>query len=235
MNIAVFDDDADIVNSLVYHLSDYLKTIGVPFTLFSFTDSRALLKTDQGYDMAFLGIRTDSSDSLAVGKALKERNPNVLLFFITAYTDYLDDAFELGAFRFLLEPIDWTRFARALDAALCTIGSREVKVLCADNTNVVVSTTDIVYCENSSRKTKIVTRDGAYLSKEKLRDWRDRLDDVKFYSPHASYIVNLNYIVSFDRNSLTLKWGDNKSTVSISTKHQKEFRQRYAAFAQKGV
>lgn len=231
MNIAVFDDDVAIVK----HLSDYFRERAMQFTLFSFADSSELAEFDRCLDMAFIGIQSDGLDGIAAGRALKEKNPNILLFLIVAHEAYLDDAFELGAFRFLLKPIDWTRFTRALDAALCIIRNRNVRVLCADNINVVVSTTDIVYCENSNRKTKIVTQSGEYFSKEKLRDWRVRLDDVKFYSPHASYIVNLNYIVSFNRSSLTLKWGEKQSTVSISAKHQKEFRQRYTMFAQKGI
>ncbi len=234
MNIAVFDDGAAIVKGLTCHLSDFFHERAISFALFSFADSKAVTDFNKSMDIAFIGIQADGFDAIAAGRALKEKNPNILLFLITAHAKYLDDAFELGAFRFLLTPIDWVRFTRALDAALSVIENRNVKVLCADNTNVVLSTTDIVYCENSNRKTKIVTQNGEYFSKDKLREWRSRLDDVKFYSPHASFIVNLNYVAAFDRNSLMLKWGDNQSTVSISAKHQKEFRQRYIAFSQKG-
>ena len=99
----------------------------------------------------------------------------------------------------------------------------------------MVSSRSIIYCETYKRKTRIVTTKGVYNSKEAFDYWKGKLESADFCSPHSSYIVNLNYVESFNRNSLTLAHGDMKQVVSIAQSKRQEFRTKMFSFAERGV
>ena len=72
--------------------------------IFCFENGEDLLRSDVIFDMAFLDVEMPSVSGVEVGKKLKQKFSNIIIFMITAYSEYLDDAFELGAYRFLHNP-----------------------------------------------------------------------------------------------------------------------------------
>lgn len=234
MKVAICDNDPVWIKTLTDDLRNYFHENGIPVTFYCFGDGQELIESNETFDIVFLDIEMQNMNGISAGKILKERSPKTIIFVVTAFNQYLDDAFELGAYRYLTKPLDVARLFRALDAAFSMIANREITVLCSNDKSIILPTCKIVYCENRNRKTRIITTDGDYYSNEKLNSWREKLNDVIFFTPHSSYIINFQYVVSFTRSSLTLKWNDCSSTVSISPKHQCDFRLKYFMFAERG-
>lgn len=57
-------------------------------------------------------------NGLSVTKHLQTLNPNIIVFIVTSFQGYLDDAMDLKVFRFLSKPIDENRFFRSMEIAL---------------------------------------------------------------------------------------------------------------------
>ena len=57
-------------------------------------------------------------DGITIAKELKERNEKVVIFFVTAFDEYQDEAMDLHAFRFFEKPFDVQRLYASLDKAL---------------------------------------------------------------------------------------------------------------------
>lgn len=235
MKIAICDDELRIRKEVENALSNYFseKLINVEIQLFE--NGEDLLNSEINFDMAFLDVEMPIVSGVEIGKKLKQKFSNIVIFMITAYSEYLDDAFELGAYRFLQKPLDITRFYRSLDAALLSISSKEVKFICANNESAIISTNSIIFCESYKRKTRIVTTNGEFISKERLDFWKEKLCELNFYSPHASFIINFNYIESFNRKSLVLAIEDRTFLISIAPKKQQEFRTKMFLFAERGM
>lgn len=235
MKIVICDDEFKIRKEIKYALSNYFSENLIDTEIYDFEKGEDLLQSTINFDMAFLDVEMPTSSGIEIGRELKQKFPNIVIFMITAYSDYLDDAFELGAYRFLQKPLDVPRLYRSLDAALLSISSRDIKIICANNESAIISTGSIVYCESYKRKTKIVTTNGEFISKEKIDIWKEMLNELIFYSPHSSFIINFNYIKSFNRKALVLSYLDRSIEISIAPKRQKEFRTKMFLFAERGM
>ena len=94
-----------------------------------------------------------------------KQNKNCIDLMVTAFTEYLDDAFKFQAFRYLSKPIDEPRFFRKLNEAmqqynsLCTTVNIESK-----NSNHVVPTEDIIMLECVDKQITVHTHSGTYHS-----------------------------------------------------------------------
>lgn len=235
MKIAICDDDFRIRKDVKNALFDYFSEKLVKPEIYDFESGEDLLDSKVDFNMAFLDIEMPNISGVETGKKLKQKFSNIVIFMITAYSEYLDDAFELGAYRFLQKPLDITRLYRSLDAALLSISSRDIKIICINNESVIIPTNSIVFCESYKRRTKIVTTNGEFISREKLDVWKDKLNEINFYSPHASFVINFNYIKSFNRKSVIMSYSDKTVELSIAPKKQQEFRRKMFLFAERGM
>ncbi len=63
------------------------------------------------------------------GNTLRERYPNILIFIVTSFMEYLDDAMRFHVFRYLSKPIDRQRLFRNLDDALAQYHASSKRLL----------------------------------------------------------------------------------------------------------
>ena len=67
-------------------------------------------------------------NGIYVGNTLRERYPNILIFIVTSFMEYLDDAMRFHVFRYLSKPIDRQRLFRNLDDALAQYHASSKKI-----------------------------------------------------------------------------------------------------------
>ena len=80
-------------------------------------------------DIVFLDIEMPGMNGIYVGNELKKANKNVLIFVITSYSEYLDDAMRFDVFRYLSKPLDKQRLFRNMKDALICYNSITAKIL----------------------------------------------------------------------------------------------------------
>ena len=117
MNIAICDDDKSFRDLLEKHLRNYFNERNISLNFFQFSCGEDLLNSDILFDLVFLDVEMGKINGIDTGKELKRRNPHNIIFVITSYEGYLDDAFKIHAFRFLSKPLDVLRLYKALDDA----------------------------------------------------------------------------------------------------------------------
>lgn len=194
----------------------------IPVQCDVYDSGEPLVASDEFYDMAFLDVEINGINGIDIGKVLKKNNENIILFIVTAYDKYLDDALDLNVLRFLQKPINSQRFYAGLEQAMRRIDNSSVEIPIRNRTSIVnVPIQDIMYIEIADRKTKIVTKNQSYLSKHSIKFWQERLVASFFYQPHKSFIVNLKYITSFHKDTVRMQNGD---IVPISFRKQAQFQ-----------
>ena len=234
MNIAICDDDRAFRAFLEDSLRNYFDEKSISLNIFQFKNGEELLKDELLFDLVFLDVEMESINGIETGKELKKRNPHNIIFVITSYNGYLDDAFKINAFRFLSKPLDVTRLYKALDDANDLL-KNDIVVFNDISTGVDVRiyTKDIILLEIDGRKTKIITVNGKYLSKDKITDWKLRLNGISFVCPHSSYIVNLDYSIRHTRTELVLAKKDldgniiERYSVAIAPKKQAHIKKAF--------
>ena len=159
-------------------------------------------------DLLFCDIQMPQITGVDFIGSLTHR-PKVI--FITAYRDYAIEAFELNVIDYLLKPVAFERFAKAIHnflelQALEAGGSSHVEekqthrsdylFLKADKKHYKVNLDDIVYFESLGDYVIAFTTNRKIVTKERISSLAETLPKNKFLQIHRSHIVSIPKIES---------------------------------------
>ncbi len=167
------------------------------------------LQTKQ-VDLIFLDIKMPELLGTDFVRALK--NPPKIIF-TTAYRKYAIEGFELDAVDYLLKPISFDRFLKAVSKVMQTPLSEtspeeEVQNKKTDSNGYIsfrsdrkmvkVALNDILYIESIKDYIKVVTTTSTVITKQSISSVEEMLPPEMFTRIHRSYIVALNKIESYN-------------------------------------
>ena len=155
MRIAICDDDPLFTAQLLSYLKDFFKRKGLKCPEIStFNSGESLLKDSREKDIVFLDIEMPGLSGIATGTELKSQNKNTIIFVVTAYTEYLDDAMRFHVFRYLSKPLEKQRLFRNMKDALYVycISSDKIAIETKQGT-FTVPASDIIMIESLNKKT----------------------------------------------------------------------------------
>ena len=165
------------------------------------------LLQQQPVDLVFLDIRMPQLNGNDFLKTLK--NPPKVIF-TTAYSEYAVEGYELDAVDYLLKPVPFDRFLKAVNKAFqLTTAKHDMSPLVeearsdafvyfrADRKMVKVMLDDILYIESMKDYIKVVTKSRTIITKQSISSVEAMLPEKKFIRTHRSFIVSLDKIKSF--------------------------------------
>jgi DNA-binding LytR/AlgR family response regulator len=166
-------------------------------------------------ELIFLDIQMPELSGFDLLKKL--HNPP-LIIFTTARHDYAVQAFELDVLDYLVKPIPFERFEKAVRKTAeylefkkmrttSTDAMKDSLMIKADYRIHKIMFESIEYIECLSEYVKIHTAERTYVPFASLKELIDQLPSKKFIRIHKSYIISLAHIVSFNHQSVTLKNG----------------------------
>ena len=152
-------------------------------------------------DVMFLDISMPKTNGMQLAEALHRlKNPPAIVF-VTAYSEYALEAFDVDAVDYLMKPVDPDRLTRALDKVAARAGidgfghsSVERIPVVKSGRKVLVPVDQIRYIEAKDDYSCIFTGDDRYLSTISLAKLEERLEPHGFFRAHRGYIVNLDYV-----------------------------------------
>lgn len=228
MKIVICDDNLNTISEIKEMLNEYSAVRNISLEISAFDNGNAVLDSNENYNIAILDVEMPDMNGIALGQELRKRNKQIVLIYLTAYSQYLDSALNLNAARFFEKPIDKDRFFSGIDNALERIDNTTINFFIRDDkTQVRVTAESIIYIEISHRKTKVVTEDKTYFTTHTLDYFKDRLVSSVFAQPHKSYIVNFNFITAYERMEIVL---DGKYKIPVSRSKQTEFHKSFVRF-----
>lgn len=165
-------------------------------------------------DIIFLDIQMPQLTGTEFVRSLR-KVPKVI--FTTAYKEYAYEGFELDATDYLLKPVRFDRFLKAVYKALPQKSSEEpgtemmlddVKTapsfiyLRVDRKMVKVWLDDLLYIESDKDYVKLITDKGYVITRQTIASVEAMLSASQFVRIHRSYIVSLSKIKSFTNESV---------------------------------
>ncbi|THD31009.1 MAG: response regulator transcription factor [Flavobacterium johnsoniae] len=165
----------------------------------------------QKIDLMFLDIKMPNITGIEFLKNLKNPPKTILT---TAYRDYALEGYDLGVVDYLLKPITFERFFKAVNKFLSTnTANIEVKtkesvpdefiLVKSGIKNYKINTNDIIYIESLKDYIKInTTGDKNITSKYKIGDIQQELNQDNFLRIHRSFIINTSKITAFTLNEI---------------------------------
>ena len=165
------------------------------------------------------------------GAKLMQRNPLIKIFIVTSYPDYLDEAMRFHVFRYLSKPIDKHRLFRNLKDALYQHNMETTEYAITTYDGVFTRRAEEIVCvESSQRRVLIYTADEIFKSIETMEYWKNTLLLPCFYSPHRSYIVNMRYVYSLQKDTVILKYKFFEKEAYVTKRKFSEFRDAYLMY-----
>ena len=166
MRILICDDDPVILELLEKYINSYFHTIGRKCPeIATFNNGESLLDDSDDKDILFLDIEMPGMNGIYVGNELKKRNNNIIIFVISSYSEYLDDAMRFHVFRYMSKPVDRQRLFRNMNDALDLYHSLTYTIPIETKQGITtVSASSIIMIEAQSRKVIVHTVQGNYES-----------------------------------------------------------------------
>jgi DNA-binding LytR/AlgR family response regulator len=170
----------------------------------------------ESIDLMFLDINMPKITGLEFLKSLSHP-PYVIV--TTAYREYALEGFDLDVIDYLLKPISFERFLKAINK-FC---ERQEKRAIADTQEQTIQSTkkfiyvqdgktiykiyikDILYLEGYGEYVKIHTDQKTYLSRETMHEYETRLQKDQFIRTHKSFIVSIPRINAFTSSTVLIK------------------------------
>lgn len=222
MRILICDDNSICSEQIKQYLLDYFNRnhLKIP-EIACFQDGKSLMNDTGEQDILFLDIEMPGMNGIYIGNELKERNKKIIIFVVTSYIEYLDEAMRFHVFRYLTKPIDKQRFYRNLKDALKIYSSSNVKVLIETKTGAhTILESDIICIEAVGKSVTIHTIDTDIETKHPIYYWLNVLKSNCFFQSHRSFIINFKYVTEFNHTLIYL-FNDQQAYLT---------RRKYTAF-----
>lgn len=206
MRILICDDDELITEQLSDYVLQFFSKNQLPSPEIAvYSNGETLLADSERKDIVFLDVEMPGISGILTGKQLKHENPNIIIFIVTAFAEYLDEAMRFHVFRYLSKPIDKQRLFRNMKDALelYYAANRRIAIETKEDVHSVPAA-DIVCVEAQGRKVIVHTTDADYESVHPIKYWTDILNMPCFFQTHRSFIVNLEHVTDFDHTLISL-------------------------------
>lgn len=157
-------------------------------------------------DLLFLDIQMPGITGLNFLKSLK--NPPKVIF-TTAFMEYAVEAFELEAVDYLLKPITFERFIKAIQKVIApkeippiaqTQSSGDAIFIKVQKRLLRIAYPDIFYIEGFGDYIKVVTANAVHTSYSSLNKIGELLPEQQFIRIHKSFIINVRHIQFVEGN-----------------------------------
>lgn len=172
-------------------------------------DNKMLLTECQA---VFLDINMQDCNGVDIAYKVKQRNPDILLIFVTAYMDYVLAGYRVEAFRFLLKDDLEGMMRECIFALLDKLKKEDAVVQCTLSDGVKsLKTRDILYIESFKHSMVFHGNDAqgtTFESSGSLGELENRLKSYGFYRVHKSFLINMRYVQSVERYQVRLANGE---------------------------
>ena len=202
-------DDEELARELIATHVSQLPDFEIVATCASAIEASSVLKNN-AIDLLFLDIEMPVLKGTEFLKNLVHQ-PKVI--FTTAHREYAIESYELNVVDYLLKPIVFNRFFKAIEKFLDTqqtvVAKKEPVTevshifVQSNKKNIKVNYDDILYIESIKDYIKIHTTDARLVIKHGISAFETKLDH-RFVRVHRSYIVNSEKVTAFTKQDIEI-------------------------------
>lgn len=230
MRLIICDDDYNIYEQLESNLIYYFNSKGIKhYEISYFSNALELLEDTKEKDIVFLDIEMPGTNGIYAARKLYAQNKNIIIFIVTSYSAYLDDAMKLQVFRYLLKPVDKKRLYRNLDDAIEKYNNLSFRVAIETKLNTtIIDSCSIIMIEARNKKIYVYTSSETYESIQGFAYWLKVLPAGMFIQTHRSYIVNCAFVERFDH--FTIYLSKNNLQAYLTRRKYTDFKNRFLLY-----
>lgn len=226
-------DDEPMAREIISSFVGKIHNLELVATCKNVSEAFSVLQKES-IQLIFLDINMPEISGLSLAKSIQHKSQ---VIFTTAYREYAIEGFDLQAVDYLLKPISFDRFLKALQKYFDLHASKEIIkqeivseaketsiFVRSDRKMVKVRFKEINYIESLSDYVKIFTDKETIITRETISNIESKLPSNEFLRTHRSYIVSMPKIDSFTNEFLEL----DKKAIPISRSYKENVLQKLA-------
>ncbi|MGE5418823.1 MAG: LytR/AlgR family response regulator transcription factor [Chloroflexota bacterium] len=224
MNCIIVDDDklsCKIIEGYVHKYSS-LNLAGIYNDAI---EARNILTQRRDIDLIFLDIMMPEMDGFDFIGSL-ESPPNIII--ISSAEEHALKAFDFNAVDYLLKPVTYSRFCKAIDKLQKYYNRKEVSSNSGDeeifiksgSSLVKLKLREIIYVEALENYVTVNTNEEKYTIHFTMKAIESQLPSSLFIRVHRSYIVNKTMIQSIRENTLELNLGNTVKSIPVGKSYR---------------
>jgi DNA-binding LytR/AlgR family response regulator len=203
-------DDSDVDRQYILNMvNHWAKGTGHVVHTDTFASAESFLfhyAGESDYDILLLDIEMGAMDGVTMAKQLRQNNDTVQIVFITGYSDYISEGYEVAALHYLMKPVREEKLCSVLDRAAEKLAKNE-KVLTFEISGEMVRVPiyQIRYADVFGNYVTIHASSDTTV-KMTLGELHHQLDE-RFYRVGRSTIINLTQISRVTKTEIKLADG----------------------------
>ena len=233
MQIGICDDEKAVQEVLREKVKEFCPEAEIVL----YQSGEELLLAESRPDILFLDIQMPKKSGMEVARELRKDGGKTILIFITAIEEYVFQAFDVGAFHYLVKPLSSDKFEEVLKKAIKQyeemnrkMPEKEEKYLIIKNSGIhtKVLLKDIVYAEVYNRKIILHKMDSDIEYYGKMSDLEIQTGE-DFFRSHRAYLIHFKYVEKYDASTIYLE----KGKAFMAKQNYQEFVKRYLKYNQR--
>lgn len=229
LTIAICDDNDDQIAELRRLLGEWSSDKPFALDIDEYVSGESFLFSypDKPCSLLLLDIEMLRLSGMELAKKLRSQGDMLPIIFITGYSEYMSEGYEVEALHYLLKPVNKEKLFRVLDRYVKKhTPENEVLLECGEQT-IHISPDQIMYCEALGKKTQVCLPGGQLLRCNMGIGGVKNLFGSEFIFCHRSYIINLRYVRSIGKTEIYL---DDGKVLPLSRRLYREINEKFIAF-----
>ena len=235
MRIAVCDDDRAIREELFRLIQKQVSEADI----MEYQSGEELINARGNFDIYFLDIEMGEVSGMDIARRIREQEENgrqrSIIIFVTGYREYMEAAFDVNAFHYLIKPIDTEKFSEVFrrawkEAAVFYEQEKKYIIVKSSGTQQKILLKNIYYIESGNKKVIFHTTDGTLEVYGKMEELEKGLGNT-FYRCHRCYLVNMEKISAYSADNIQVINGDN---LLLARKKYSDFIKIYMRYVKNG-
>ena len=207
MLTAIALDDEPMALEVIKAHATKVSFLELKDTFVSAKEALEYLKTNP-VDLIFLDINMPDITGLDFSQLLPKETAIV---FVTAYSQYAVDAFNVNAIDYLVKPIEITRFMKACQKVYEIAQNAKGEVVDMsylfvkegyDLVRIVID--DLLYVQSDGNYLTFKEKSRKTLTRMTMTEAMESLPKQKFIRVHKSYLVNLNHVQKIEKHQVSV-------------------------------
>lgn len=244
INALIVDDEQDSRETLRNYVGKYCPQVTILGECANIIEARSAILKHQP-DLVFLDIEMPHGNAFDLLEQWGEINFEII--FITAFSQYAVQAFNLSAAHYLLKPVDIEELEKAVATVEQLLSQKEklshanillenMAALHSQNRKLVlplmegfdvIRMSEILYCEAEDNFTRFYFTDGRKtLICRNLKFYETALNTFGFFRVHRSHLVNLEYIKRYKKGKGGSVILENEQEIMVANSKKNELMQR---------
>ena len=222
LRIAIVEDEEIFARELEEYVRRYAAETFRDVSITHYSDGEEIAGNYRGgFDLLLMDIQMTFMDGMTAAEKIRERDPEVIIIFITNRNDYAVRGYEVDALDYVVKPLEYFSFSQKLDRAVQRLEKKTDRYIpvYADGGLYKVAVRQILFVESDRHNLHFHLTSGELVTRMNLSEAEEMLRYFGFFRCGKGFLINLDKVDSYSDGVCRIG-GFN---VPVSRSKKKEF------------